>query len=167
MIKNKIMERLLTKLEKKHFQKEEMADKLNNILEEKLFDITEIDNIIIIPYINKNIKINKNFIIKKYNSFSSFEDFTNHIHIIDLIDCNVMESLQYGIILMNLIKIILKRNFPDMEFINVLSCDGKDEINTIFRLHKYRPDEIILYDQNIINGFDKIKCKTGFLVDKT
>jgi hypothetical protein len=166
-MKNRIMEKLLNKLEKKKFQEEVMIKKLNNILEEKLFNIIEIDNIIIISYNNENIKINKNFIIEKFKTFSSFEDYENHIHIIDLIDCDVIESLQYGIILMNLIINKLKRKFPGIEFVNVLSCDGKNKLNTIYRLHKYRPDEIILYDQNIINNYDKIKCKTGFLINKT
>jgi ABC-type cobalamin/Fe3+-siderophores transport system ATPase subunit len=79
-----------------------------------------------------------------------------------------MQSLKFGIIIKDILKNKLKSCFPKERFVIILTCDGKDKLNTIIRFHKFRKGEI-LYDQKIIDLYDRKSRKVipcGFLVEE-
>ena len=170
VIKNKIMDNLLKKLETYKFNKKNVNIELNHFFNDIYPDIRLYNDDIIIRE-NENIKNNKldrEYIIKTYGNFSAFEDVVNHVHIFDIIDCSLMQSLKFGIIIKDILKNKLKSYFPNEKFVIVLTCDGKDKLNTIIRFHKFRKDEI-LYDQKLIDAFDHKSKKVipcGFLVEE-
>jgi hypothetical protein len=151
------MEDLLKKLEKYKSPKNGISIESNELFHNIYPNIIAYDNIIIKK---NNEKIDKEYILKIFGSISAFEDFENHIHITDVIDCSLMQSLKFGIIIKDLLKNKLKSDFPNENFIIVLTCGGKDKENAIIRFHKFRKNEI-LYTQNIIDSF----C-CGCLVEK-
>jgi hypothetical protein len=164
---NKLMENLLYRLngQKNIYKKID----LNNIVNDIFSRIIKIDDIIFINNEDETItKLDKEYILKTYGSYSAFEDVWNHIHIIDIINCNlkIIETLKYGIKIKDLLKNKLKENFFDDEFVIILTCDGKKKINTILRFYKYRENEKEIYDQKLIDVYDKCKYKTGFLVER-
>ena len=165
IIINKKMEALLKKLEKYKSPKKNINIELNKLFYDIYPEIIVWEDIIMrkehSKKYNEEQEINREYIIKEYGTVSGFEDFWNHIHIFDIIDCSVMQTLKFGIILKEILKDKLKREFPKNQFIIVLCCDGKDKINTIIRFHKYRKNET-LYNQKFIDGY----CDVGFLVEK-
>jgi hypothetical protein len=55
-----------------------------------------------------------------------------------IVNCTLLETLEYGLIIKDIIKNKLEENYYDDKFIMVLSCDERDKINTIIRFYKYR-----------------------------
>ena len=161
------MEELLEKLKKYKSPKKNINIDLNYLFSYIYPDFILFKNDIIIRKENytEKIKIDMEYIIKTFGSISGFEDFVNHIHVIDIIDCSVRQSLKFGLVIKDILKNKLKTNFPEENFIIVLTCDGKDKNNTIIRFHKYRKNEL-LYDQKYIDDFCTIKLSIGFLVEK-
>ena len=168
VIVNEIMEKLLKKLETYKFNRKSINIELNNFFYNIYPNIILYDDIIIREDKNtlKN-KLDREDIIKTYGNISNFEDFVNHLHITDIIDCSLMQTLKYGIIIKDILKNKLKIDFPEEKFIIVLACDGKEKKNTCIRFHKYRKNEI-LYDQKLIDSYNKteksIPC--GFLIEE-
>jgi hypothetical protein len=157
IMKNKIMEDLLKRLEKYKSPPKTINIELNKLFYNIYPNIIVYNDIIMRK---NNRKIDREHIIKNFGSISAFEDFENHIHIVDIVDCSLMQSLKFGIIIKDIIKNKLKSDFPRESFVIVLICDGKNKMNTIIRWHKLRKNEI-LYDRAMINN---ICC--GYLVEK-
>jgi hypothetical protein len=165
IIKNKIMEKLIEKLETYKSPKKIINVELNNLIYYICPDIILYDDIII----RKGYKgeINKDYIIKTFGSISAYEDFEFHTHLVDIFDCSLMQSLKYGMVFKNIIKNKLKSEFPNENFIIILECDGKNKVNTIIRFHKFRNNKNeILYDQETIDQFNYGKYSCGFLIEK-
>ena len=163
VIMNKLMVNLLRKMDQISFDEKSMELKINKIFNEYFSKMVSIDNCILLR--GNDEKLNKKYIIKTYGSFSAFEDSENHVHISDIINCKLIETLKYGILIKELLKNKLIKKFNN-KFIIILTCDGKRKINTILRFYKYRKNEIELYNQNLINSYDTCKYKTGFIVEK-
>ena len=168
IIINKTMAKLLDKLKKNKFSQKNIGLKINEII--KIVKIKEC--FILIIGENEIVEYNNEFIYKQFDSFSAFEDYENHIHISDIMYyigikyCTLFQTLEYGLIIKNILKNNLEENFPNDKFIMVLSCDETDKINTILRFHKYREDEEELYDQDFINNFDICENKAGYIIEK-
>jgi hypothetical protein len=163
IIINKMMGKLLVKLEKYKSPKKNINIELNKLFNEIYPDIRLYNDDIIIrenKNIEKDIKFDIEYLIKTYGDISGFENFCNHIHITDVIDCSIMQTLKFGIILKDILKIKLKQDFPKEHFIIILSCDGKDKFNTTLRFHKYRNGEVI-YDPKTLDNF----CE-GILIEE-
>lgn len=164
IIKNKIMANLLKKLREYKSPRKSINIELNDFFANIYPDII-LHNGIITRKKYKGKKIDKEYIIKSFGSISAYEDYEFHTHVVDIVDCSLMQSLKFGLIIKDIIKTKLKHDFPKEKFIVVLACDGKNKLNTIIRFHKLRKDEIV-YDQKMIDRFDHPKLSCGFLVEE-
>jgi hypothetical protein len=167
IIMNKTMAKLMDKIKKNKIPENNIRLKINEIINiEKNKDC-----FILIIGENELIEYNDEFIFKQFGSFSAYEDYENHIHISDIMyylgikDCTLYQTLEYGLIIKEIIKNKLEEKFPNNKFIMVFSCDETDKINTILRFYKYRENEEELYDQDFINNFDICKNKAGYIIE--
>ena len=166
LIMNITMVNLLKKFNINNFTEENIKLKIRNIFNKYFSNIIKVDNCILLHNNEYIINFNKEDIIKQYGSFSAFEDVNNHIHIYDILNCKLMDTIKYGLLLKDLLKNKLINQFNDENIVIVLTCDGKLKLNTILRFYKYRENEKELYDQELINSFDNCKYKTGFIIEK-
>jgi len=168
IIMNKTMVKLLDKFNVSKISVKNIGLKINEIIN----IVKNNDCFILIIDENELVEYSNEFIFKQFGSFSAYEDYENHIHINDIMyyigikECIFFQTLEYGLIIKDIIKNKLEEIFPNDKFIIVLSCDETDKRNTILRFYKYREDEEELYDQDFINSFDICKNKAGYIIEK-
>lgn len=135
------------------------------------FDLISIMNIIwpdyvfrnnVITFANVSEDINLDFIKTHFESLSAYEDYENHIHIIDIHEFTLKQTLKFGLILKDIWKTKLEQRFPNQKFVLVLTYDGKDKNNTILRFHKFRKEDGDLYGKEYVEKTLKI----GIMVEK-
>ncbi|MBX4149147.1 hypothetical protein [Paenibacillus lautus] len=119
-------------------------------------DFVEVEGCILIKkYTEDNIKINIEHIIHQFGDRTGFEASESHVHMIDISKTfkkHPLEGLRFAKKLLEIWSFKLKIDFPDYEFILILTYHDDD---TILRLHRLRESEETWININDIEDFEE------------
>ncbi|WP_258394459.1 hypothetical protein [Paenibacillus sp. MDMC362] len=105
-------------------------------------DFVEVEGCILMKkYTEDNIKINIEHIIHQFGDRTGFEASENHVHMIDISKTfkkHPLEGLRFAKKLLEIWSFKLKIDFPDYEFILILTYHDDD---TILWFHRLRESE--------------------------
>lgn len=152
---NEFMKAAIKELDSYKSPKKYINIEINNLFKEIWPNFNEINGCIIN---NKNCiknEINLNRIIELFGSVEGYEDYEGHVHVVDIFDCSIKQSLKFGLILKEIWKKRIEMLFSKYCFKIVLWYDGRDKLNTILRFHRIRENGIELYSINEIDDYKK------------
>lgn len=119
-------------------------------------DFVEVEGCILIKkYTEDNIKINIEHIIYQFGDRTGFEASESHVHMIDISKTfkkHPLEGLRFAKKLLEIWSIKLKIDFPEYEFILILTYHDDD---TILRFHRLRESEETWININNIEDFEE------------
>lgn len=119
-------------------------------------DFVEVEGCILIKkYIENNTKINIEHIIHQFGDRTGFEASESHVHMIDISKTfkkHPLEGLRFAKKLLEIWSVKLKIDFPEYEFILILTYHDDD---TILRFHRLRESEETWININNIEDFEE------------
>jgi hypothetical protein len=119
-------------------------------------NFVEVEGCILIKkYTEDNIEINLEHIIQQFGDRTGFEASESHVHMIDISKTfkkHPLEGLRFAKKLLEIWSIKLKIDFPEYEFLLILTHHDDD---TILRFHRLRELEETWININNIENFEE------------
>lgn len=159
ILKNKEMDRLITIISENKEPRHNLSELFHIIWPEFI----EVSECVLMKKNTENLKeLNMDNICRMFGDRTGFEAADNHVHMMDLakeFELQPLEGFKFALKLLEIWECKLKRDFPQYQFVLILSFDGQD---SILRFHRNRKEEEGSWlNNNDLDGYEN----TAILVE--